>query len=82
MTKVMTNLINNLGKSMGAKEDKLQRTLDDVKEYDKIQFEKIQRKNEARIAEMDKKNDMNLAEQTKKIDEKFTCLENKLSEQD
>ena len=54
ITKTTTTAINSLNKSLTFKSDKLQKTMDDTKAYDRSQFEKIQNKSERRLTEMDK----------------------------
>ena len=66
ITKVTTTTINALNKSLSFKSDKLQKTMDDAKAYDRSQFEKIQNKNERRLTEMDKT-----------INDKFVAIEAK-----
>ena len=59
MTKVTTNLITSLEKNMNSKSEKLQKTVDDFKEYeirqDKVNreyFDRIQGKSESKLVEL------------------------------
>ena len=59
MTKVTTNLITSLEKNMNSKSEKLQKTVDDFKEYeirqDKVNreyFDRIQSKSESKLVEL------------------------------